>query len=312
MGMDPNQPPDQRPGWQTNPPQGNEPPTADAPGYPPPYTPQGAPGYPPAEAPGYPQQPQGGYAPPPPPGYYGAPYGQPPAGYGAPAAAAYAAGPTAPAGLGGLWQKFVHVTTKPSAQSFAAELPTQNWRDIWLALLGLGVLSAITTFIASLYIHSNVYFANNPGLSQLTPDQRARFEQIFNSIGQVTPGLAIGRIITVPLSFFIGMGIYFVFAKLFGGKGTFLEQSYAFMLFTVPLQALAAIVALVPFLGGLVSFAIGIYSIILGIFAMMASQRLTGGRATMTVLLPVIIALILVCGLIVTLAIIIASALQPR
>jgi hypothetical protein len=100
----------------------------------------------------------------------------------------------------------------------------------------------------------------------------------------------------VPLGFFIGMGILFVSAKIFGGAGSFLAQAYSFMLFYVPINGLGAILGLVPILGGFAGFALWIYSIVLAVFAMMASQRLAGGRAVAAVLLPAIIVALLVCA----------------
>jgi hypothetical protein len=106
------------------------------------------------------------------------------------------------------------------------------------------------------------------------------------------------------------MGILFVSAKIFGGSGSFLDQSYAFMLYTVPLNGLGAIIGLIPILGGFVSFLLGIYSIVLAVFAMMASQRLDGGRAVAAVLLPAAIVTLLVCGLLTVLVIALATLIN--
>jgi hypothetical protein len=199
-----------------------------------------------------------------------------------------------PAGINGLWQKFINVTTKPGAQSFANELPTANWSDIWLAIIGLGVLTGITGFITSFYTRT-LFTANNPFFSGMPPDQQHALNSIFSSAGP-SFGSLIGPIIGVPLGFFIGMGILFVSAKIFGGAGSFLEQAYSFMLFYVPINGLGAILGLIPVLGGLAGFALWIYSIVLAVFAMMASQRLPGGRAVAAVLLPAIIVGLLVCA----------------
>jgi hypothetical protein len=190
------------------------------------------------------------------------------------------------------------VTTKPGAASFAIELPTANWGDIWLSIIGLGVLTAITGFIGALYLPSNFMYNN------FTPDQRRALGPYLHA----TPAASFGSIIGVPLGFFIGVGILFLFAKLFGGTGTFLQQAYAFALFSVPIQGISAIAGLVPVLGGLVSFALGIYSIFLAVFAISASHRLTTGRAVAVVLLPAAIVLVLACvALILFVALIVAA-----
>ena len=125
----------------------------------------GGPGYPlPPGGPEYPPPPGGpGY---PPPGYGGPPPGgYPPPGYGGPPPYGYAPPPPAPAGINGLFRKWINVTTKPGAASFAIELPTANWGDIWLSIIGLGVLTAITGFIGALYLPLNFTITASPPTS---------------------------------------------------------------------------------------------------------------------------------------------------
>jgi hypothetical protein len=215
--------------------------------------------------------------------------------------------PPVPAGINGLWQKFINVTTKPGAQSFTNELPTANWSDIWIALIGLGVLAGITGFIRSLYLRA-AFAAGNPFFSGLPANQQRALDSIFSNTGN---GIGnFGAIIWVPIGFFIGMGILFVSAKIFGGTGSFLQQAYAFMLYSVPIQAASAIIGLIPILGGLASFALSIYGIVLAVFAMMASQRLEGGRAVAAVFLPLVIVLLLACALLLIVAAAVAAAVN--
>jgi len=285
MGMDPNQ----YPGGY--PPAGGYPPQAGG-GYPPSggYPPPGD--YPPPS--GYP--PPGGQYPPPPPGS-GYP---PPPGYGAPVGS-YGGPPPVPAGFGHIFQKWINVTTKPGAQSFATELPTANWGDVWIGLILLGVVSAITGYVGAVVFNNTFasYFATLPA------DQQATMNQFFRGN---SAGLSFGSIIFVPLGFFIGMGIYFIVAKIFGGSGTFLQQSYAFSLFYIPIQLVGSIVGLVPILGGLVSFVLGIYSIVLAVFAVAASHRLTTGKSVAVVLLPAVIVFLLLCGLVVLIVALVLGA----
>jgi hypothetical protein len=199
------------------------------------------------------------------------------------------------------------VTTKPGAQSFANELPTANWSDIWIALIGLGVITALTGFITSFYSGA-AFGPNSPFFNGLPDDQRRALEQIVSSTASGASNL--GAIIWVPIGFFIGMGILFVSAKIFGGAGSFLEQAYAFMLFYVPINGLGAVLGLIPILGGFAGFLLWIYSIVLAVFAMMASQRLPGGRAVAAVLLPAAIVALLICGLLFIIIAAIAAAVN--
>jgi hypothetical protein len=240
------------------------------------------------------------YNAPPPPGASGpyGPYGSsgqydiPPA-----AGGAYAAplGPPVPAGLGGLWQKWINVTTRPGVASFAQELPTANWRDIWLSLIGLGILSAITGAIAALYTPQTYTIPQGNGTTTTI---------------HIPAGASFFTIISVPLGFFIGVAILFVLAKIFSGTGTFLEQSYAMALYFVPIQAVIAILGLLPFFGGLAAIVLGIYEIVLAVFAIAASHRLSIGRSVAVVLLPAVILLLLACALLVVFAAVIATMLN--
>jgi hypothetical protein len=225
----------------------------------------------------------------------------PPAGLGAQ--------PPLPGGLRYLVQKWIRVTTKPGAQSFANELPTANWPDIWFGLLLLGVVTAAVFFAIITFVKAIVLnVLSDPNVSPtVTPAQHQVVQRIFDLL----PPFAVSFVILVPLGFFVGMGIYWLFAKLFGGVGSFKDQAYAYSLSYVPIQLVSLLVSLVPFLGGLAAAALGIYGIVLAVFSLMASHRLSGGRATAVVLLPVAIVLILACGLFVALAIA-ARSFIPR
>jgi hypothetical protein len=228
-------------------------------------------------------------------GAYGQPGAPPPTG----GSYAYAApGPPQPAGMAAIWQKWINVTTRPGVASFAQELPTANWRDIWLSLIGLAILSAITGAIAALYTSQTLTLPRSDGTMTTV---------------HFPAGASWLTIITVPLAFFVGVAILFVIAKIFGGTGTFLEQSYAMALYYVPIQGVIALLGLLPFLGGLAAFVLGIYEIVLAVFAIAASQRLTVGRSVAVVLLPAVILFLLVCGLIAVLVPVIATTLNgPR
>jgi Yip1-like protein len=296
----------------------DERPAGEGQGYPeypqPPYGQQGASGYPPPP-------PGGGQAYPPPPGYQGAPGyppppPPPPPGYqpgyqgyqgyqaypgGAAAMGAYGAPyaptqPPQPAGWAGLPQKWLNVTTRPGVTSFVNELPTANWRDIWLPLIGLAVLAAITGAISGLYTSSTFTL----------PDVQTGGSRVIH----VPAGSGAGSLIGVPLGFFIAAGVLFVCAKIFGGSGSFLHQAYAMSLYWIPLEGITAIAGLIPVLGGIVSFVVGIYMIVEAVFAIAASHRLSTGRATAAVLLPAIVAVLLACALLVLFIGLIAAAVN--
>ncbi len=248
-----------------------------------PYQGQGQPGsagQEPYSGYGTPQNPYG--APPPQQGPYGAPppqYGTPPnqqGGYGY----GYAPPQQAPRPIGQAIQElpnqYIKVLTKPSAQTFAEEMGKADWGIVWVQLLALIVIGTIFGLIGNA-----IGIASNP----------------FASTNGVNPGAflafsvsgSIFSFISVPLVFFIIVGVQYLLARAFQGQGTFLAQSYTRLLFDTPLRILSIIVGIIPILGWLISLALTIYGIVLNVYSIMAVHRLSGGRATAVVLIPIIV-----------------------
>lgn len=198
------------------------------------------------------------------------------------------------------------MTTRPGVASFDNELPTANWGDIWLSLIALGIVSAVFGFIAVQIYGAALNPLMNPSLKNLSPASRDIFQQ---AMGRST-GSAWASIVTVPIGFFIGMALLFVCAKIVGGTGSFLSQSYAAALYYVPIYGLAAVVQVVPVLGQIASALLGIYGLILGVMALAASQRLTIGRAIGAFAILIGAAVVLACALIIVIALIFAAVFR--
>jgi hypothetical protein len=93
--------------------------------------------------------------------------------------------------------------------------------------------------------------------------------------------------IVISIGFFIATGIYYLLTKTFGGKGTFLAQSYTLLLITVPPGLLMALLNLIPVPGPLAGLGVDVYIIILSILMIMGVHRLSGGKASAVILIPV-------------------------
>ena len=65
----------------------------------------------------------------------------------------------------------------------------------------------------------------------------------------------------------------------------------------MPINILNFVLYLIPFVGFLAAMALGIYNIVLQVFMVMAVHRMSGGRATLVVLFPAIVAVVLGCVL---------------
>lgn len=234
------------------------------------------------------------------------PYGVPPTGYGAPGyqQGAFGYAPQGPRPLGQAIQElpsqYVKVLTKPGAQSFAEEQGKAGWGIIWLQLLFVGLIGTIIGLIrvvlGSAFVMSTAGGANATAFAVLS--------SVF--VG----GASVFSIIAVIIGFFIIVGIQYLLAKAFGGNGDFTQQAYSYLLFYVPITLVSNVLGLIPILGGIIGFALGIYQIILNVFSIMAAHRLSGGKATMVVLIPIIAIILLVLLCAVALAAIFVSAIN--
>ncbi|GCE48644.1 hypothetical protein EI42_03986 [Thermosporothrix hazakensis] len=198
------------------------------------------------------------------------------------------------------WRK---VLFRPGAHSFAEEKSKATWDSVWIQLLLYSIISGLLAYLASLLLPNvnSVYQTNT--ILQLLP-QGAR--QLFYLLA------ASMQSVMVPILFFLWNGIVFGCVRLLlGGKGSFLQQCYTSLLFTVPLGLLTDIISLIPVVGSIVSAIVGpasfIYGIVLTIFSLMAVHRFSGGRASTAVFLPVGILFILSCLLILILGSLVAA-----
>jgi hypothetical protein len=174
--------------------------------------------------------------------------------------------------------QYRHVLQRPSVTAFADELPQAEWRSVWFQLLGWGLISAIVGFISWL-------IARTPGV--LTVGSGPTATQV------VTPPAPYGgQLLSIPLEFFVGMGLLYLAARLFGGRGTFLAQSYVSVLVHAPLGALISVLAAIPYVS-ILAVVVAIYELILQICAVRAVHHVSTGRAVGMVLVPALALLVL-------------------
>ncbi len=288
QGYGDNTPPSQQPPYGPPPPWQNPygpPPT----GYGPPQNPYG----PPPE--GY--SPYGG-----PPGYNVPPPGSEPA-FSGPAGNQFRLRPLPlKEAFKQLPNQYRYVLTKPGAATFAEELPKASW-DITLVQILIMIVVAIVLGLIRAAITSATVNATLSGTGLSSLDLRT-----FSSLIYATSFSSVFlSIITVPLGFFIGVGIQFLIAKAFKGEGTFLTQSYTSLLYQVPIYIVSSLISLltvIPVVGSIIvipiAAALFIYSVVLNVYQIMAVHRLSGGKAVWVVLIPYIVlfVLLLLCGIV--------------
>jgi hypothetical protein len=202
--------------------------------------------------------------------------------------------------LPGQWWR---VTSKPSATTFALEAGKAEWGIILVLLFGYAIIAAILGYIGSLIsVGTTAALLNqlntSSGTTPSTVTTTASPVSIFTSLA-ITIGF-----------FFVVQGIYFGLARAFGGQGSFTAQAYSALLYQVPLGLASSLIALVPILGGFVALAAFIYEIVLSVFMVMGVHRLSGGKASAVVLIPVGVGLLLLCVGFILLFAVIAAALR--
>jgi len=191
------------------------------------------------------------------------------------------AGPRPFGEIPSLWTKVTQMTEDWLAQ----EAPRASGSNTLVGVLIYAVAAAIFTPISTLI---------NQGVNNA----------IFGSQAGDMPGISGGEtlalvfccsILIAPLAFYIINGLNYLAAVLLGGKGAYSTQAYLVSLFYVPLGLVGLLASLIPCLGALVSLAVGIYYLVLNVRAMKVVHNLTTGRALVSVLWPVVLALFLAC-----------------
>src|SRR5437899_2376211 len=174
--------------------------------------------------PDYPPPPQNDPEPPAQQGYGGYPQQQ---------GNVYAGPPPARPGfdLQDLLARWRSVLYPPSVASFDMQKPAANWNTIFISLAVLGIVQGVFAFITGLEYH------------------RA---------GTPSPGFGtiIGGFIGAFIGFFIAAGLIYLFSRMLGGTGQFLEHSWLLSLAWLPIQAASAVIGVLPGLGAIVQLAL--------------------------------------------------------
>lgn len=199
-----------------------------------------------------------------------------------------------------LWLDLVKMTE----EYFAQEAPRASAANALIGVLILAVVTAIMSVFSTLL---------GGGIGMVTAP--AAYEDI-----EVVPlvGLLAGMgmysaccgLIMTPIGFYIGNGLIYLGARIFGGTGDFNTQVYLQSLFVVPLGIVTSVLSLIyviPYLGGcigiVVGLAIAIYTFVLNVRAVKVTHDLTTGRSVGAILAPALLLLVFVpCIVIVVLA----------
>jgi hypothetical protein len=166
----------------------------------------------------------------------------------------------------------VNVITKPKP-TLKKELPKAAFKK---AFGLLGIYMAIIGFFLGLIV-SVFSFAFAAAVPDIVP-----FLPILSFAWVWAP---IFMVVIGWLGAIINNAIFYLFASLLGGKGTYEQQFYLMVIYSVPLGILSLLLAWVPF----ANLIIGIYAMYLITQVMKTAHKLTTGRAILVWLLPVLV-----------------------
>jgi Yip1 domain len=213
-------------------------------------------------------------------------YGQPPDMFQAPPAMQPATPLPLWAAIRQLPGQYWRVLTHPKAVTFIEEERKAAWNIIWVQLLILGVAQALAVLLI-VFLEFFLFQAFLPSATMSV------FSHVLPIVAIV---LVLITMASVSISFFFGAGIYHLIAKAFGGQATFLSYCYNYSLIVIPISILSAVLSVIPCLGSTAGLAGTVYEVVLLIFMTMGVHRLSGGKASATVLIPVVTGILFIIG----------------
>lgn len=200
----------------------------------------------------------------------------------------------------GLWLKVIEMTEA----FFSQEAPRASGSSTFISVLILVVISTICAVLSSL-ISSVLGISTMPfGEGQDLP----AMGDMAAVMGGMTLYIACCGFFGGIIGFYLGTGVNYLGARIFGGDGNFTTQAYLQSLAGVPIGVVTSVLSVfsaIPYLGcifGLASLAVGIYGFILNVRAIKVAHRLTTGRAVAALLAPAVLLIIIPCVVIVLLA----------
>lgn len=204
-------------------------------------------------------------------------------------------------------QTWINVLTHPNEQTFVEEgsRPQANFTTaiIWMVITG-----AVTGILG--WISFNIFFGSGNGLlamveqMNLPPEAAAQMRQMLSSgmMSAFVGGAGLSAIITTPLFFLLGAGIFFLIGRMLGGQGDLGRYAYLLASFQAPLGIITAILGLVPMAGGCLGLFVSLYSLVLTFFATKVGLNLTSGKAIAVIVIPVAVVLLLMICFIASIA----------
>ena len=219
----------------------------------------------------------------------------------------------------GLLAQYGRTIAHPSPRLFAREMGKAKWNIVWAQIIGYAIIVALFSLLSSIGFDVNAAanaVVTGADTSGLSPAAVGVLQHIIVIVYEVS---IYGQILITPIALFIGTGVLFLLAKIFGGTGKFLTQLYCSLLFLVPLGVISSFLTLLfsylpaggSTLGFLVTVAKLVFECVLLGYLLVPVHRITGGRATGAILLLCGVVVLLACIFAFVFAAIFAAAIGP-
>lgn len=217
-----------------------------------------------------------------------------------------------------LWRlpwAYSKVLFAPSPNRFAEEARYARWGLVWSQVLILLIVIAVAGAIVG-FTRTTEYLGAIFGLRVVTA-----FLSFFSVSTSLV--LTLAQLIFIPLAFFFVMFIQYIFSRAFGGRGSFLAQTYTNLLYYIPLTIIGKIVAVVlvffPIVGIFTTFFVrtGInllllaYGVVLNVLLLMGVHRLKRERAIGVIIWQLIVLAVIAIALIVFVGVLLDRNLRP-
>jgi len=183
------------------------------------------------------------------------------------------------------YEVWFRALTQANVDSYTALLrdPLANpGRAYWWVLLA-GVVAGLISLA-----NPNIIQA----LNELDRTQQGVQEGIFLAVFMLVFVL-LSALFSIP-SLMIGAAIYNLIAKSFGGSGNFSRTVYLMGAYSAPFSVLITILSIIPLVNCL-TIPLSFYGFWLGVTSIQAAHRLNGGRATIVIIVPTLLVLLILC-----------------
>ena len=194
-----------------------------------------------------------------------------------------------PSGLSAWITVWREALTRPSDQTFARIAQSPNARS---------TTALLWVFLGSLLNFFMVFLLQGAVFNQMMQDPNLGLEGVPNmpmggGLLIALCGAPIAALIQTVL-FAAIIGIVQLLARMFGGRGTFDQLTYAIAAIVTPFYLVSSVVTLltaIPFAGfcfGLLGFALALYVLVVEVMAVKGVNQFGWGQAIASLLLPVL------------------------